>query len=103
MEHEYFIEAEFQADRSGVDDIRNILRREGLKLRYIGRIHNKQLFEFINYCDCTENWFPRLIPLSEYMTHEEYQNVTFEMINGGEITKHKMKKYNPFAKYPKTN
>jgi hypothetical protein len=98
MDFQYVIEPDFQAG-TGDDDIRNVRRREGLRLRYIGRIYNKRLFIFANRCTCIDRWYYRLQPLSEYMTPEEYQNVILEHENGDELSKIKLK-YNPFAYYP---
>ena len=97
MDFQYVIESNFQAG-TGDDDIRNVHRREGLKLRYIGRIHNKQLFVFVKKCRADE-WHPRLQPLSEYMTEEEYRNVILEDADGNIVSRYKLK-YNPFVKYP---
>jgi hypothetical protein len=91
----YFIEADFQAGRDG-DDVRNIWRREGCRLRIIGRIHNKILFQYFKKCTTRgPEWNPRLTPLSEYMTPIEIQCVTFEESN--DVSSTKKLKYNPFV------
>jgi hypothetical protein len=91
---DYFIEADFQAGSNG-DDIRNIWRREGSRLRIIGRIWNKSFFQYWSKCKTRgPEWNPRLTPLSEYMTPAEFASVTYEE---SDVSLRKKLKYNPFG------
>lgn len=99
MSFQFCIDRDFEASR-GIEDIRNVYRREGLDFRYIGRIHNKRRFVFIPKCKCVNGKYSvNPLSLSDYMTPEEYQNVILEHENGDQLSKVKLK-YNPFAKYP---